>query len=203
MIRRLVFRLIVLAVFGFLLAPVIVVVIASFNDGAILSFPPPAFTLRWYGAIKPSFAEALYVSLIVATVTALLSIAFAVPAVLALSRGTFRGRDAINAMLLSPLMVPALVTGVALYQFSLMFWDWSHVALSGTIAGLVLGHLTFGIPFVARALVAGHARFDYVLEEAALKSRRDTDANILARYHSAVAAEHSFRRYFCFPHVAR
>lgn len=167
MIRRLALRALVLAVFAFLLAPVIVVVIAAFNDGPVLTFPPPAFTLRWFTQIKPSFVDALYVSLIVATSTALLSIVFAIPAVLALSRGRFAGRDALNALLLSPLMVPALVTGVALYQFSLAFWDATGSSLGGTIAGLILGHLTFGIPFVARAMLAGHARFDYALEEAA------------------------------------
>jgi putative spermidine/putrescine transport system permease protein len=65
-------------------------------------------------------------------------------------------------------MVPALVTGVALYQLSLTFWDLAHFQIGGTIAGLTIGHLTFGIPFVVRAVMAGHARFDYALEEAAL-----------------------------------
>jgi putative spermidine/putrescine transport system permease protein len=117
MTRRMALRAVVLAVFAFLLAPVIIVVIASFNGGPILSFPPEEFTLRWFEQIKPSFVDGLYVSLIVATSTALLSIAFGIPAVLALSRGNFPARDALNSILLSPLMVPALVTGVALYQF--------------------------------------------------------------------------------------
>jgi len=168
MTRRVAMRGVVLAVFAFLLAPVIIVVIASFNGGPILSFPPEEFTLRWFALIKPSFVDALYVSLIVATSTALLSIAFGIPAVLALSRGSFPARDALNSMLLSPLMVPALVTGVALYQFSLAFWDLTRVSLGGTIMGLIVGHLTFGIPFATRAMLAGHARFDYALEEAAL-----------------------------------
>jgi putative spermidine/putrescine transport system permease protein len=73
----------------------------------------------------------------------------------------------LNAVALSPLMVPALVTGVALFQFSLVFWDLFRVSLGGTIAGLVVGHLTFGIPFVVRAVLASHTRFDLSLEEAA------------------------------------
>jgi putative spermidine/putrescine transport system permease protein len=109
----------------------------------------------------------LLVSLIVATATALLSITFGVPAALALSRGRFPGKSLLNALCLSPLMVPALVTGVALYQYSLILWDWTGLGMGGTIFGLVTGHLTFGIPFVIRAVIAGHARFDRALEEAA------------------------------------
>jgi putative spermidine/putrescine transport system permease protein len=155
-------------VFAFLLAPVCIVVIVSFNGGPLLAFPPSGFTTHWYGLIKPAFFDALVVSLIVAGATALISVMLGLPAALALSRGRFPGRDALNAVLLSPLIVPALVTGVALYQYSLTFWDLTHVMLGGTLAGLIIGHLTFGVPFGVRAILAGHARFDYDLEEAAL-----------------------------------
>jgi putative spermidine/putrescine transport system permease protein len=168
MISSLALRSVLLAVFVFLLAPIAIVVIASFNGGPILSFPPTSFTTRWYTLIKPSFLDGLYVSLIVATSTAILSVVFGIPAALGLSRGRFPGRDALSSLFLSPLMVPALVTGVALYQFSLTIWDVTRLPLGGTLAGLVVGHLTFGIPFVIRAVMAGHARFDFALEEAAL-----------------------------------
>ena len=168
MIRWFALRTTLLAAFVFLLAPVCVVVVASFNGGPVLSFPPASFTTHWYALIKPEFFQALEVSLIVAGATALLSVVLGLPAALALSRGRFPGRDVLNAVLLSPLIVPALVTGVALYQFSLTFWDWTRVALGGTLIGLIVGHLTFGIPFSVRAILAGHARFDYALEEAAL-----------------------------------
>ncbi|MBV8537420.1 MAG: ABC transporter permease [Alphaproteobacteria bacterium] len=167
MIRRLTLPGIVLATFFFLAAPVLIVVVASFNSGAVLSFPPTGFTTHWYERINPLFLRAVYVSLIVGLSTALLSTMFGVPAALALARGRYRGRDVLNSLCLSPLMVPALVTGVALYQFSLAIWDVTGIGLGGTIAGLVLGHMTFGIPFVIRAVIAGHARFDRSLEEAA------------------------------------
>jgi putative spermidine/putrescine transport system permease protein len=64
-------------------------------------------------------------------------------------------------------MVPTLVTGVALFQFSILLWDISGVAIGGTITGLVIGHLTFAIPLVVRAVVAADARSDHSLEEAA------------------------------------
>lgn len=168
MMRRLALPGLMLATFLFLAAPVVIVVVASFNTGAVLSFPPAGFTLRWYETMNPAFLSAVYVSLAVAVVTAVMSVVFGVPAALALARGRYVGRDALNSLCLSPLMVPALVTGVALYQFSLAVWDATGIGLGGTITGLVIGHMTFGIPFVIRAVIAGHARFDRALEEAAL-----------------------------------
>lgn len=167
MIRRLALPGVMLATFAFLAAPVVIVIIASFNAGAVLSFPPSGFTTRWYATMNPAFLHAAYVSLVVAVATALLSIVIGVPGALALARGRYLGRDALSSFCLSPLMVPALVTGVALYQFSLAVWDATGIGLGGTVAGLVIGHLTFGIPFVIRAVIAGHARFDRALEEAA------------------------------------
>lgn len=168
MIGWLALRTTLFLTFAFLLAPVCIVVIASFSGGPVLSFPPTSFTTHWYALIKPEFFAALDVSLIVAGTTAMLSVALGLPAALALSRGRFPGRDGLNSILLSPLIVPSLVTGVALYQFSLTFWDFTHVMLGGTLVGLIVGHLTFGIPFSVRAILVGHARFDYALEEAAL-----------------------------------
>ncbi len=156
-----------LVTFVFLLAPVVVVVISSFNAVGVFSFPPKAFTTRWYEQIDPSFYRAAYVSLVVGTITCAISVLVGVPGALALVRGRFPGREFLNAMALSPLMVPALVTGVALFQFSLIFWDAFHASLGGTIPGLVIGHLTFGIPFVVRAVLASHTHFDLSIEEAA------------------------------------
>ena len=151
---RVVLPAVLTATFVFLLAPIIVVVLASFNGVGVLSFPPRAFTTRWYYEIDPSFFRALWVSLVVGTITATLAVLVGVPGALGLARGRFPGRDAINTFCLSPLMVPALVTGVALFQFSLIFWDLFGVTIGGTIAGLVIGHLTFAIPFVIRSVLA-------------------------------------------------
>lgn len=155
------------AAFVFLLAPIVVVVVSSFNAVGVLSFPPQSFTTRWYSEIDPTYYRALTVSLIVASITVVLAVLVGVPGALALVRGRFPGRDALNAICLSPLMVPALVMGVAAFQFSLVIWDHFRLTLGGTIAGLVVGHLTFAIPFVVRAVLAGHTRFDHSVEEAA------------------------------------
>lgn len=155
-----------LITFVFLLAPLIIVVVSSFSGSAVLAFPPRSFTLSWYEAIQPSFFDGLYISVLVASLTSIISIIIGVPGALSLSRGRFPGRAALNAMCISPLMVPTLVIGVALYQFSISLWSISGLTLGGTVTGLVIGHLTFAIPFVVRAVVAADARSDHSLEEA-------------------------------------
>jgi putative spermidine/putrescine transport system permease protein len=155
------------AAFVFLMAPIVVVVVSSFNAVGVLSFPPQSFSTRWYSEIDPTYYRALTVSLVVATITVMIAVLVGVPGALALARGRFPGRDALNAICLSPLMVPGLVMGVAVFQFSLVIWDHFRLTLGGTIAGLVIGHLTFAVPFVVRAVLAGHTRFDHSIEEAA------------------------------------
>jgi putative spermidine/putrescine transport system permease protein len=155
------------AVFVFLLAPIIVVVVSSFNAVGVLSFPPRSFTTRWYSEIDPGYYRSLLVSLKVASITVVIAVLVGVPGALALARGRFPGRDVLNAACLSPLMIPALVVGVAAFHFSLVVWDHLGLTLGGTVAGLVLGHLTFAIPFVVRAVLAAHTQFDYSVEEAA------------------------------------
>jgi len=167
MTNRHILTAILIAALIFLLAPIVVVMVASFNGGAVMSFPPAFLTTRWYHEIKPIFYQAIWVSLLVATGSATFSVLIGVPAALALCRGRFPGRDLLSSLCLSPLMVPTLVTGVALYQCSLVFWDFTGITIGGTLFGIILGHLTFGLPFVIRAVIAGHARFDRALEEAA------------------------------------
>ncbi len=162
-----VLRAVLIFAFVFLMAPIVMVIVSSFNGVGVFAFPPRMLTTRWYSQIDPSFYSALYVSLIVAFLTSVIATILGVPAALALARGRFPGRDLLNAILLSPLMVPALVTGVALFQFSLLFWDVFKVAIGGTITGLVIGHLTFAIPFLVRAVLASHTRYDHSVEEAA------------------------------------
>lgn len=167
MIRRLVFPAVLGLAFTFLFAPIVMIVLASFNGGAVLSFPPRAFSTYWYGTINPSYLAALYVSLIVATVTAVIATVIAVPGALALVRGRFPGKSVMTAACVSPLAVPALVAGVALFQYFIVLADVLGLPLGATIPGLVVGHLTFAIPFVLRAVIAAHARFDMAIEEAA------------------------------------
>jgi putative spermidine/putrescine transport system permease protein len=153
--------------FLFLLTPIVVVIVSSLSGSAFMSFPPREFSFASYRAISPDYIKSLYLSLAVAGLATLISVILGVPAALALSRGQFPGKGVVNAICLSPLTVPALVIGVGLYQFSITVWDYTGLTLGGTIYGLVLGHLSFGIPFVIRSVIAADARTDHAIEEAA------------------------------------
>ncbi|RDJ22427.1 ABC transporter permease [Bosea caraganae] len=167
MIGRLALRLAVAAVLLFLLAPLVVVVVASFSDGPVMAFPPASYTTRWYAAISDEFWQAAWRSSVLATVSMVVAVVVGTPAGITLARGEFRGKAAISAFCLSPLMVPALVLAVASYQLSVVMFDLTGTTYAGSFGGLVLGHIALTIPFVIRAVIVGHTHLDASLEEAA------------------------------------
>jgi putative spermidine/putrescine transport system permease protein len=155
-------------VYLFLFLPIIMTVSGSFASSPVLTFPPRGFTLHWYEVIPREYLSALRVSFIVATGATVVATLFGTPAALAIVRGRFIGRDVLNALCLSPLMVPTLVIGVAIFQFSVQVLDAFGLSITETTIGLILAHSVFTIPYVVRAAVAGQSRADATLEEAAM-----------------------------------
>jgi putative spermidine/putrescine transport system permease protein len=151
------------AVYAFVLAPILVVLIASFTAADYTSFPPEGLSLRWYRAIpeRPEFLESLRVSLAVALITGALATILGTMAALALVRHRVRGRALLNALFLSPLMVPTVILGVALLQF------YTLTGITRTPFALVCGHLVITIPYVVRLVSASLAGLDRGLELAA------------------------------------
>jgi putative spermidine/putrescine transport system permease protein len=152
------------AVYGFVLAPIVVILLASLTAAEYTSFPPHGLSLRWYLEIPrhPEFLESLWISLIVAALSGIAATALGTPAALALVRYRFPGRDALNGFFLSPLMLPAVILGVALLQF------YTRVGITRTPAALVCGHLVITVPYVVRLVSASLAGLDPSLERAAL-----------------------------------
>jgi putative spermidine/putrescine transport system permease protein len=151
-------------VYAFVLAPIAVVLLASLTAAEYTSFPPEGLSLRWYLAIPdhPEFVESFRVSLLVALVTGALATALGTVAALVLVRQRFPGRDALNALFLSPLMLPAVILGIALLQF------YTTVGITRTPFALVCGHLVITVPYVIRLVSASLAGFDRTLELAAM-----------------------------------
>lgn len=162
------FRILIVGIYIFLLAPFLFVVISSVGDAAMLSFPPQSFTLRWYGRISPQLVDALWVSLEVAATTTVITSALGLWMALAIARGRGRFVSFLKVISIAPLSVPHLAIGIALYQAALLLWDFSGLTLAGTFPGLVLGHSAIAIPFVVRGILAGHANLDPEIEMAAL-----------------------------------
>lgn len=155
----------------FLLAPMIVVIGASFNGGteySAVSFPPRDPTLKWYFRIPESQFEALGLSLGLAGFTAVVACLLGIPAALGIVRGKMPFKPLVVALFRTPLQIPAVVTGVAFLQFYYILGDATGLYVNGSFIGLALGHIFVATPYVIGTVVAILQRFDVRLEEAAL-----------------------------------
>ena len=147
----------------FLLAPIIIIVVISFGTQEYLSFPPQGFTTRWFEMLPSNsdFMTGLGTSLVIALIVSVISTAVAVPAALALSRYRFRSRAVLSGMFLSPLMLPTVVLGLALFLVLIPF------GLVGTYPGLVFAHLAITLPYVVRTTEMSLLTVDTSCEAAA------------------------------------
>ena len=156
-------RAAVALVYAFLLIPMVIVVLAAFNAGNYFTFPPQGFSLKWFANFfqRREFMQALWLSTELAFWTALASTVIGTAAAVALVRGRFRGRDVLNAFVTSPLLLPQILTGVALLQY------FTLLGLAQSWWGLLIGHVVVTTPYVVRTVSATLEHFDLALEEAA------------------------------------
>lgn len=143
--------------------PVIVVVLASFTETSYLTVPPKGFTLRWYQDVlgDESYRDAIAFSLMLALGSTALSLCVGTAAAYAIVRRKLPGSEAVAAVLMAPLVFPAVVIAVALLQF------YTLVGLRGGFAGLVAAHVLITMPYVVRSVLAALSGTDASLEEAA------------------------------------
>lgn len=162
--------LVVAAVYVFLLAPLVVVVVSSFDGRkqAFFHFPPQQLSIAWYGNIPWRYFETLWTSLLLAAVAAAAGCLLGIPAALGLIRGRVLGKEVIAALFRAPLQIPFVVTGVAFLQVYYLASDLIGVNLAGTFAGLALAHIFLSTPYVIGTVGAVLQRFNLRLEEAAL-----------------------------------
>ncbi|WP_245328833.1 ABC transporter permease [Bradyrhizobium centrolobii] len=156
-------RLICTAVLLFLIAPILVIIPLSFNSVPFFSYPMPGLSLRWYQEffLGNQWQVALYNSIFVAVSVTLLSTTLGTLAALGLSRPNFPWRAALLSLLISPIMVPVVITAVAMYFF------YADVGLLNTYLGLILAHTTIATPFVVITVTATLTGFDHSLTRAA------------------------------------
>jgi spermidine/putrescine transport system permease protein len=167
----LVLRLAAAAVFGFLYLPLAVVVVFAFHDSAIIAWPLQLGTLRWFDALAHDRAmlAAAGSSLKLALVAVAIALGVGVPAAFALDRLDFPGKTAFRRLVLLPLVLPGIITGVAL----LSFFSFVGLGLSSgypLIPGwpVVLGHGAALTSVVVTQVFARLQRLDRSLEEASL-----------------------------------
>lgn len=156
-------------VYVFLLAPLVVVIGASFGEveRQFISFPPRQLTLRWYREIPPELMHAALASLAIALTTAAISVALGVPAALGLVRSNVPGKKLLGALFRAPLQVPAVVVGVSFLQLYYRLDEWLGLNLISNFWGLAVAHAFMGTPYVVGPVVAVLQRMNVRLEEAA------------------------------------
>ncbi len=147
----------------FMLAPLAMVVLVSFTAKGYIAMPFDGASLRWYRAMfeASDFIEAFWRSLGLGAAAATLATLMAVPAGMAIAWHRFAGRDALLGLLLSPLMVPHVVLGIALLRFL------TQIGGSGSLWGLTAAHTVIVLPYVLRLVVAAATGFDRSIAQAA------------------------------------
>jgi len=154
---------IVLGLLAFLSAPAFLMIPLSFDSGSGLTWPPKGFSLQWYEQMftSPVWMQAITRSLIVGVGTGLLAMLIGTPAAFLLVRANMRGKSAMLAFVLSPIVVPRMIIAVG------MFYFFARVGLVGSTIGLILAHTVVAVPYVVITMMAVLRNYDTRLDLAA------------------------------------
>jgi putative spermidine/putrescine transport system permease protein len=149
---------------AFILLPIAIVVVNSFNSSPFGIWPPPGFSTRWYANLfhNAGFGSPTVKSLEVAVVSTIGALVIGTLAGLGIARYRFVGRHAFQGFLAAPLIVPKVAIGFAAFILFL------KLGWYGDFFTVVLAHIVITLPFVVTLVVAGLARVDRTLEDAAM-----------------------------------
>jgi ABC-type spermidine/putrescine transport system permease subunit II len=155
-------RVMVAIVFGFLLLPVVIVVLTSFTTQSFPAIPQEGVSLKWYAELlaDQKLLDALTVSLVVASASAVLSALVGTIAAVGFVRGEFPYKEQISTLMLLPIIISPVITGIALVRY------FSTVGLSSGYPALVLGHTVLSLPYVFLLVRSELLTFDQDLERA-------------------------------------
>ena len=158
-------RLFVGAVLLFLIAPILSIMPLSFNSETFFSYPMPGYSTKWYVGEAGFFTNerwmgALKLSVIVAVATTILATCLGTLAALGLSRSNIPGRATIMAVLISPMIVPVIISAIGLFFF------YAYIGLNGSLLGIILAHTALATPFVVITVTATLMSFDRTLMRA-------------------------------------
>ncbi len=165
------FRVICGLILFFLIMPILVIIPLSFNAGdyftftkEMLALDPAGYSLQWYQDFftNPNWQGAVRNSVIISIFSTLIATTLGTLAALGLSQAQMPAKSAIMALLLSPMIVPLIISAAGMYFF------YSRVGLQGTLIGVILAHAALGTPFVVITVTATLVGFDRSLIRAAL-----------------------------------
>lgn len=155
-------RVFVAFVLLFLISPIIAVMPLSFNSESFFTYPMPGYSLKWYDDFffNPRWSGAVKISFFVALATTILATTLGTLAALGLSRTNFPAKATIMAILISPMIVPVIISAVGMFKF------YAQVNLAGTRIGIILAHTALATPFVVITVTATLSSFDKTLMRA-------------------------------------
>lgn len=162
------YRLICAAIFFFLIAPILVIIPLSFNaepyftfTPAMLSFDPDGYSLRWYRDIvnNEQWLHSIKNSFIIGIAATLVATTLGTIAALGLSRSELPAKRLLMAVLISPMIVPLIISAAAMFFFYSAPFG-TEFALTHTYAGVILAHAALGTPFVVITVTATLVGFD-------------------------------------------
>ncbi len=154
------FRTICGLIFFFLIAPILVIIPLSFSSEPYFTYPMPGFSWRWYEVIFGDgpqsilWQRSIQNSVIVGIAATIMATALGTLASLGMNRANFPLKGGVMAILISPIIVPLVVTAVGMYYF------YAQIGLASTLWGLILAHTALGVPFVVITVTATLAGFD-------------------------------------------
>ena len=164
------FRTLCVLIFIFLVGPIFVIIPLSFNElpyftftPEMLSFDPAGYSTKWYQEFftEDSWQQAVKNSFLIAVFATLISTFLGTLAALGLSRPEMPFRKTIMALLISPMIVPLIISAAGMYFF------YARIGLASTHIGVILAHAALGIPFVIITVTATLVGFDHSLTRAA------------------------------------
>ncbi|MDE0387701.1 MAG: ABC transporter permease [Rhodospirillales bacterium] len=164
------FRTLCVLIFIFLVGPIFVIIPLSFNElpyftftPEMLSFDPAGYSTKWYQEFftEDSWQRAVQNSFLIAVFATLISTFLGTLAALGLSRPEMPFRKTIMALLISPMIVPLIISAAGMYFF------YARIGLASTHVGVILAHAALGIPFVIITVTATLVGFDHSLTRAA------------------------------------
>jgi len=152
-----------LLICAFMLAPIVVVLLVSFSPSPVFDIPTGDFSLRWYRNLAelPELWPAVRLSVQIAGLAAFASLLLGTLCALGILRGRFPGRDGLLVLVLSPMMLPGVVLGIAML---IAFRGWG---LRDGYASLMLAHVVITLPYVVRVIYGALVLFDFTMIDAA------------------------------------
>ena len=147
----------------FLMVPILAIIPLSFSSGTFLTYPLPGFSFRWYEELLTSdkWIPALRNSMIVGVSSTVASIVIGTLAALGLNRANFPLKSVVMGILLSPMIVPSIITAVGMYFF------FAPLGLTNSFPGLIMAHTALAAPFVVITVSATLQHFDINMARAA------------------------------------